>query len=582
MAQKIIEDVAKHMRMLDESKKKEDELYERANKAREARERESIEKADADIISPEAVGFVNGSDEDCSECGCYDAFEEGDRCMQEDVTGCCFEPCCDWCDDDDEIAVLTLAQDPCIADEYSMLVQRSFPDIKSKICGCVDDDADVEIRFTGKLKDLKDIFAMKCGKHCWSNLSESKKREFDYHVMYEDGSTPQTLKEREQLACGIDKVVLDSIGLKPSTANLVKHNTCAISLLEDERNRRLFKTFKKCIQENDFSSLDDSQLKQLENVLTVDNTVSDIEQANEISQKVARKHGFTPEEYMKLSRYERAKLDLTDEELEAWEIADANRLARIVAQDCGLSLDEFMKLTPEERAEQITKSGSIQLKQTVQPIINRDRYEQKGNTTIFHSEEPQFVPVADTVLRDYNMTHRDRRIADQKKSMEDLKDALYRRALTIAKLARGKKTPDGKKDTWTNDEWNKIMSGLDDKDKKDLFNEIVEDIVDFYTNDSSISKDEALMKMNSEILVVKKLFGKRITDDDMAKAMGLNKSSYQKYKERLEGVLQQSLNTVTKDLEDINHISNDEKAEAVIENPHLQHKMNDEFEKIIN
>jgi len=45
--------------------------------------------------------------------------------------------------------------------------------------------------------------------------------------------------------------------LLPSTANLIKKNTLAFSLLEKERQKRLMKKFEKCLQENDFSSLTD-------------------------------------------------------------------------------------------------------------------------------------------------------------------------------------------------------------------------------------------------------------------------------------------------------------------------------------
>jgi len=185
MAQKIIEDIAKQMRMLEESKKTEDRIYERARRERERLAKLDIESAAEDIIPLDKFGMID--DDQCDECGMYDAFDEGDRCMKEDVAGCL--EAADCCNEDDEIATLTLAQEPESADEYAMLVQKSFPATAVQMLNSIDDNSEVEIKLTGRLGDLKDIFAMKCGKPSWGNLSESKKKEFNYSIIYDDGTT---------------------------------------------------------------------------------------------------------------------------------------------------------------------------------------------------------------------------------------------------------------------------------------------------------------------------------------------------------------------------------------------------------
>ena len=120
MAQKIIEDIAKQMRMLDESKKTEDLIYESACREREHLAELDLETAAQDIIPLDKLGMIDDNDSTCDESDPYDAFDEGDRCMEEDVSGCFEIPDC--CDEDDEIATLTLAQEPESADEYAMLV----------------------------------------------------------------------------------------------------------------------------------------------------------------------------------------------------------------------------------------------------------------------------------------------------------------------------------------------------------------------------------------------------------------------------------------------------------------------------
>lgn len=676
MAQKIIEDIAKQMRMLDESKKTEDLIYESACRERERLAELDLETAAQDIIPLDKLGMIDDDDSTCDESDPYDAFDEGDRCMEEDVSGCFEIPDC--CDEDDEIATLTLAQEPESADEYAMLVQRSFPATAVQMLNSVDDDSEVEIKLTGKLGDLKDIFAMKCGKPCWSNLSESKKKEFSYSIVFDDGTTQKDLDERNSFIHTLDSDTPDPMTLLPSTANLIKKNACAFSLLEKEKERRLLKKLEKCLQENDFSSLTDDQIDMLTRIKPADKakvTAEDRELVKSILglqaddndviyfKELAYENGISLEDQLKMVKDEIGRDDeekkpqkniVTDEDRKLvkayldklgdgyvsagdYEVSDDDVLMykklaadnrqslqqyldreyklqpkskvtpaerqiaksmlvdadddsvtnefvafmKEVAEHSGYTFEEYAKLTPEEQ-EQLTKkyasyAKTDDYKPNVQTIHNMDAWAQTENGKWYLTGQPFKTQVSYDVTQDYQLTARDRRIRDQKISDEKAAEARIERARQMA-LTAPRLRPDGGRATWTPDQWKILMSALSSKEKEQLYDELVANAKEYYSKAEKYSRtpESAAKALASELIVLKKLFNKHVTDDDMAASFGVNHSTLQAYQFRVEqrliGAMMKAVDTSSKE----------EAAEAILENPKLHQKFNRIFDEYMN
>ena len=585
MAQKIIEDIARQMRMLDESRKADDRRYRHAQARKALFESKQLENADTDIIDGASLGFVNGND--CSEecnTGFYDAFDEGDRSMEEDVSECCCEPCCcDGCYDDNDIATLALCQSPCAtADEYAMLLQKSFPAANVKLCD-LPDDAQVEIRLTGKIKDLKDAFAMKCGERCWSNLSESKKKEFDYNVQFADGTTPQSLKEREQTITSADKNVLDTLGLHPSTANLVAKNTAVMSLLEKEKLRRARAKLKMCMEAGDFSSLTDDQLDAL--TKAQNDTADDEEDIENMSAEEVQKRFGTPEK--------------TPEEKDA---EDLRLYHKAIEQDTGYTWQEFEAL-PQEEQDRIWKICNDRMynKKThqldepmTQKVWNIGRNWKDG------AVDSSTVDVA--VNMDYDKEHSplQQRLKYKKIQGAEAEKEARQRLNQLATDIADDYDEAGDIASLDTVQWNVIWSALSKEEREQLFNELIDDAKEYYKNAPEYKDDPkaAEMAFAGEKVILKMLcrkykdsygkyswgtqkdFGDMLhgvpTDNDMAAAMGLKTNVYQSLKAAIMYAYSLAILHAT------DAATEEEGCEILAENPQLYPKFIDKFNEIMN
>lgn len=122
--------------------------------------------------------------------------------------------------------------------------------------------------------------------------------------MFDDGDTLAEADYREAVAhC------LDPIGVKASTANLVNKDTCALSMIKEEKARRSAKKMLKALKENDYTKLSDSDLDTLDGI------------------KDAIDSGEGEE-------------GMTDEELAAW---------KWILNDMGYTQEEWDKLSQEEK-----------------------------------------------------------------------------------------------------------------------------------------------------------------------------------------------------------------------------------------
>ena len=113
---------------------------------------------------------------------------------------------------------------------------------------------------------------------------------------------------------------LDPVGVHASTASLADQDTCAISVIKEEKAKRSAKKMLKCLQENDFSELSDDDLDKLDN----------IKDAIESGVGIA---------------------GMTAAERATW---------KAILDDMGLTQAEWDKLTPEEQEKMLSQSDAGQ------------------------------------------------------------------------------------------------------------------------------------------------------------------------------------------------------------------------------
>ena len=120
---------------------------------------------------------------------------------------------------------------------------------------------DLLIVIHGSKDDLEKAFAFYVGQKDYASLSQDDKDDFRSRLVFDDGDTLAEADYREAVAhC------LDPIGVNASTADLADQDTCALSLIKEEKAKRVANRFLKCLKENDFSSLSDDELDKLEKI----------------------------------------------------------------------------------------------------------------------------------------------------------------------------------------------------------------------------------------------------------------------------------------------------------------------------
>lgn len=94
-----------------------------------------------------------------------------------------------------------------------------------------------------------------------------------------------------------------------STASLAGQDTCALSIVKEEKARRLAKKAVKALQEDDFSSLSDEELDALDKM---EDKAQNDEEFDAMQDKVwaemTKAMGYTPEEWDKLPEEQRKKI----------------------------------------------------------------------------------------------------------------------------------------------------------------------------------------------------------------------------------------------------------------------------------
>lgn len=120
---------------------------------------------------------------------------------------------------------------------------------------------DIIVKIEGNYDDLVKAFNFYIGKKLDDALVGDDKDQFEAALVYADGDTIAEADYREAVAhC------LDPIGVNASTANLVKKDTCALSMIKEEKCKRRAEKMLKALNEDDFSFLSDIELDQLDTI----------------------------------------------------------------------------------------------------------------------------------------------------------------------------------------------------------------------------------------------------------------------------------------------------------------------------
>ncbi len=128
--------------------------------------------------------------------------------------------------------------------------------------------------------------------------------------MFDDGDTLAEADYREAVAhC------LDPIGVNASTADLVSKDTCAISMVKEERAARKAKKMLKSLRESDFTELTDEELRELDAIQDAVRSDEDLDAEHmRIWAKILDQMGYTQEEWDKLTPEQQDKVWRASEE----------------------------------------------------------------------------------------------------------------------------------------------------------------------------------------------------------------------------------------------------------------------------
>lgn len=299
MAQKEIEQWARLLREPEEA----DEAYGKACEAamKEAEEAvNDVELGEEDeVIDPASVGFVDS--EDVAEDDMLDGHPHNNHIPEAEEDKVDLVEC-GFTEDGEEAAVKEAEQDLEEAfhtdDDYASIeldvdgtenvdgddtpfedaLHAEVPDVMVKKSG-IGVGGVQRYRISGFLGDLKEAYAFYLGLYSWKDVEKQGEAEaFNSMVVFQDGDTLEEADYREALAHAFDPV-----GVKASTANLKANNACQLSVIKEAVRAELAKRkMKKALLEADVSDLSDEELENLDNALeageAVDNDEADAAQ----------------------------------------------------------------------------------------------------------------------------------------------------------------------------------------------------------------------------------------------------------------------------------------------------------------
>ena len=494
MAQKDIQDIANYMKQLDESIAEEEKACQEACK--EFDECQALEDAEFEdeVIDKASMGFIDDDDQQDESDEFY--AEDDDAIFEEDVSDC-MEQEVEEAENLGSIEVEVYNEDG-FGNQFAQDVSTNVPGVDAVVKKNLP-NGDILVKISGSQDDLKKAFAWYLGRKSYAELSQDDKDDFESRLVFDDGDTLAEADYREAVAhC------LDPIGVKASTANLVSKNTCKFSMIKEEKLHRKAANIMKALQEEDLSKLSDEDIETIDDIQDAIENHEDVElkdaEDERLWELILKSMGYTKEEWEKLSPEEREKIwNAANEPMSnfasktgfAKYLTDPKYLKKTMGVDPGT--DKPIRYTLSHEVPDIENGGRI---------------------------VTQFNP-------DYDQEHSmQQHPAAAKKQMKKNAAALDQanregQAAAAMRNARGK-------DTWDIQDFATIISALDGKERKALMNQLISDVEKDHPGDPRAA--------GNEIMFIKKLFGKKLTLRDFAKAWNASAPGVMKYADETFGI----------------------------------------------
>lgn len=487
MAQKDIQEIADYMKEVDDSIAEEENACEEACKECEEQQALEDEQLEDEVIDKASLGFIDDADQQ-DESDDFYAEDEGISALEEDVSDCIEQEIVDE-EPTASIEVEVYNEDG-FGEHFAKEVSRNVPGVKAAVKRALP-NGDLLVKMSGLRDDLENAFAFYVGKEDYSQLGKDDIEDFESRLVFDDGDTLAEADYREAVAhC------LDDIDVNASTANLADQDTCAISFIKEEKAKRFAKKALKCLRENDFSSLSDEDLDKLDNLKDqIDSNSKLSPEDARIWQSMLDDMGVTQQEWNEMSDEEKDKL---------WDKSPANQpLPKSMFGDT-------IKIGVDP------KTGK-KFRYRVDYEVKDPETGEKLRTTFNPDYDMETSPLQHPSAAE-RQAKKDMQAVDQAKKEQTALDAMRK--------ARGK-------DTWDLYDFAQMITGLDDKQRKALMNELIADVEKDHADDPR--------KAGEETMFIKKIFGKKITLRDFAKAWGKSAPGVMKFADETEAIWRKTM-----------------------------------------
>ena len=502
MAQRDIQDIVNYMKQIDESKAAEEEACNEACK--ECEEQLALEDSEFEdeVIDKESLGFIDDADKQDESDSFYSEEEQIDT-FEEDVSDCLEQETVDP-EQQASIEVEVYNEDD-FGKFFTKEVNRNVPGVKAEVKKTLP-NGDLLVKMSGTKENLEKAFAFYVGKEDYGILPKEDKEQFEALLVFDDGDTLAEADYREAVAhC------LDPIGVKASTANLSDQDACAVSFIKEEKAKRFAKKALKCLNENDFSDLSDEDLDKLDKLKDAidDGKKLDAEQ-DRVWELILKDMGYTKAEWEAMDPEKRDKI-----------FAKFNQP---IGSRTGFSNEPHVGIDPK----------------TGKKFRYRNQYKVKNPETGEY-EITAFNPNYDA---DHSPYQHPAAVKKQAKNDVEALDKARKEKIArdIMKKVRGRgRTDTDPKSTdaiWQTYEFAQMISALDGKQRKQLMQDIIDEI----------NKENGgnTKKAAEEILYVKThLFGKKPTLRDIASAWGKSHVGVKKFAD-------ETINIWKKTMDDLN------------------------------
>ena len=277
MAQKDIQEIAQYMEAIDDDKLKYEAACEEAAKEAEDAIAEEDEAYEDEVIDKKSLGFID--DADANEADNFYLEDEIDT-FEEDVSDCMEVEQVEEADDGTMNMTIDIFNDDGFGKHFISELMKHVPGIDAEQQG-TKKNGDLIVKVKGNIEDLKKAWAFYLGLASFDRVSANDQEQFFALVQDSNGDQFGEADYREAVAhC------LDPIDVKASTANLVNKNSCALTLVQEEKAKRSAKKMLKALKENDMSDLTDKELDALDDIQTAIKNGEDAEELSPENRKI--------------------------------------------------------------------------------------------------------------------------------------------------------------------------------------------------------------------------------------------------------------------------------------------------------